>query len=86
VDWLNQLVEQQNAWVKSQVQLQSRDPALRASLVDIAAKLRITAPEVLTQEPLSDNLYNRVYLQLADERMEVSRQLTREAIAEAKLL
>ncbi|MBP3935544.1 MAG: hypothetical protein J6D44_16985, partial [Pseudomonas sp.] len=62
------------------------DPVLRASLVEIAAKLKVTEAEVLTQEPLSDSLYNRIYLQLADERLEVSRKMTRIALAQAKLL
>lgn len=86
VDWLNQLLELQNAWIKSQEQLQNRDPVLRASLVEIAAKLKVTEAEVLTQEPLSDSLYNRIYLQLADERLEVSRNMTRIALAQAKRL
>ena len=84
VDWLNQLMELHNGWIQSQAQLQNRDPVLRASLVEIAEKLRVSEAEVLTQEPLSDSLYNRVYLQLADERMEVSRQLTRDAIVQAR--
>lgn len=86
VDWLNQLLELQNAWIKSQAQLQNRDPVLRASLLETAAKLKVTEAEVLTQEPLSDSLYNRIYLQLADERLEVSRKMTRIALAQAKLL
>ena len=55
-------------------------------MLETAAKLKVTEAEVLTQEPLSDSLYNRIYLQLADERLEVSRKMTRIALAQAKLL
>lgn len=84
-EWLNQLKALQENWGNSDPRLEDRNSAQKAQLIEVARKLAVPEADILTQEPMSDSLYYRIYSQLADERKEVSRQLTRAALTNADL-
>ena len=83
--WLDQLRELQENWVRSAVRLEDRSPEQKTELVEMAEKLAVSEADILTQEPMDDSLYYRIYSQLADQRKELSRQLTRTALTKANL-
>ena len=84
-EWLDQLRNLQERWANSAPAPESRNPTEKAGLIEMARKLAVPEAEVLTREPMSDTVYYRIYSQLADERKEVSRQLTRTALTNADL-
>ena len=67
------------------MRLEDRSPEQKTELVEMAEKLAVSEADILTQEPMDDSLYYRIYSQLADQRKELSRQLTRTALTKANL-
>ena len=84
-EWLNQLKDLQESWANASPLLESRNPEQKVQMIEMARKLGVPATDILTREPMSDSLYYRIYSQLADDRKEVSRQLTRTALTNANL-
>jgi len=84
-EWLEQLRELQDNWVRSDTRLEQRHAGQRVELQELALKLAVPEPQVFTSEPMNDKLYYRIYSQIADERKELSRQLTRQALTKARL-
>ena len=77
------LREAQNAWVNES------DPAQLAvrqkTLEDLANQLNVAHNEVFTEEEMTDEFYNQLVLPLTNERNQLARTLTREALARAGL-
>ena len=86
VEWLDELQTLQRNWVESGLLIKDRSATQRALLSESARKLNVDEDDVLTQNLMSESLYYRIYGRIADERKEVSRQLTRRAITRARLV
>lgn len=86
VEWLDELQTLQQNWVDSGLLIENRSASQKALLSETAKKLKIDEADILTQDPMSESLYNRIYGRIADERKEVSRQLTRQALTKARLI
>ena len=62
---------------------QSEQQTLLKSLVRLADKLSIPLDQVLTEEPLTDAVYESLQRDIGYEEKGLSRRLTREAMARA---
>lgn len=84
-DLLEELRSAQQDWVQS-AHLPPEQRYLRKhALSELARKLSVSEEEVFTQEPMSDETYERLLRDIGYQEKELSRRLTREAMIRARL-
>ncbi|MHC8317992.1 NEL-type E3 ubiquitin ligase domain-containing protein [Pseudomonas sp. LB3P31] len=79
-DLLDELREAQDAWASSKDQPAAQRQALKQRLLDLARRLEVDDNVVLTEQDMTDEVYNRLFIDLADDEKQLSRQLTRAAL------
>ncbi|RBJ70189.1 hypothetical protein C3L29_036815, partial [Pseudomonas sp. MWU12-2534b] len=82
-DKLESLREVQRQWSES-TQTEQRK-ALREQLLDLMQDLPVPPTVVFDEAPISDAVFDRLLVDLADDEKELARRLTREALRRAGL-
>ncbi|MNX89527.1 putative E3 ubiquitin-protein ligase ipaH7.8 [compost metagenome] len=82
---LDTLLSTQLEWVNSTQLTKIQRMDLRNKLIELMNGFSIQEDTVFSGTPISDDIYNRLLVDLGDEEKELSRRLTREALARANI-
>lgn len=85
VEQLEELREVQQEWADAASLPEAQKEQLKEKLKSLAHPLSVPESVVFTGEPMTDQTYERVYRDLGDGELELSRRLTRAALKKAGL-